>query len=454
MATNARQIIEKMEQAVQRGNHGYAIELGINFLRLDPKALDIRKVLRAAQRKAVQEQSARQASGLVLAFQSLLPTIQMRIALLLKKPEAALENCERILCRQPAHRSALLAGGSAARALGDVPTSLFFYETLLESNPGHPVALRELAGALEAGGNPKAALEALQRLKGSGAAPYDIDKWMRDLEAKVSMQTQWKPESGSFTDAVRDMDKQRDLDAESQTIRTEEDVERAIERIRRQADAEPGEIRHPISLVDLLLRKEDWAGALAALERARAINPQDFRIEERRVRCLLEPLEAGIRLLRASVDPAAVARREALQKDLAQKGAECYRRLVSMRPTDQMLRFRLGEFLAETGELEPAIREFQSAEADPRLKRDALRRLGECWIRKGEPSLAVKTLQRAIEGIQIFDEKDKEVLYLLGAAHESGGERSMALELFLRLQEMDIGFRDVTKRVAALRVKG
>lgn len=453
MPSNLRQILERADQAFRAGNYAYAIEMCLDALKMDAKCLEARKRLRAAQRKAWQERASGQGAALAAYLGALPALVRMKVSQLLRKPEPVLLQCEQVLTKLPSHRGALLAGGLAARATQDFPTALFFFETVLEAREKDPVAMRQVAEVRRESGDYKAALDAFERLKAGSAGDYGVDKEIRDLEAAVSMQEKWKPQSESFTEIVKDMDRQRDLDAEGQSIRSDEDLERAVERTRRNQEREPEEIRHPLALCDLLARKGDFAGAEEALRVAAGLNAADYRIEERRVRLSLEPLEVEFRRLARDSAAGPPERFQEIRLERARKGAEGYRRLVSFRPTDSTLRFRLGEFLVDLGETDGAIREFQSAEADPRLKRDALRRLGECWLEKGEHDLAAKTCQRALEGIHVYDEKDKEILYLLGRAYEAAGSRAQAVEIYMRLQEMDIGFRDVSKRVSVLRKK-
>jgi len=114
--------------------------------------------------------------------------------------------------------------------------------------------------------------------------------------------------------------------------------------------------------------------------------------------------------------------------------------------------FDLGIAFREMGLLDDAIAEFQIA-ARSRLKRvESIEALGGCFLDKGEPSVAVTLLTRALgePAAAQGDDTLRGVLYLLGRASEQIGAREEGLRYYQRVYAVDIRFRDVAARIQTL----
>lgn len=112
--------------------------------------------------------------------------------------------------------------------------------------------------------------------------------------------------------------------------------------------------------------------------------------------------------------------------------------------------YDLGLAFKEMGLLDEAIGEFQTAlkAGDDRLK--IYEELGQCFILKEQHSIAAKLLSRVLQA-RPDDELDLiGIYYLLGQAHEQLGQAAEARDAYERVLGLDMSFRDVTKRLAAL----
>ena len=124
---------------------------------------------------------------------------------------------------------------------------------------------------------------------------------------------------------------------------------------------------------------------------------------------------------------------------------------MALYPGDASLRLQLARRLLRTEELDVALAELQKANSDPRLRRESLFLMGQCFQRKGFNDLARKEYQEALEGVAQLDERGKEIVYNLGLLAEAEGARDEARTHYIRIYEVDIGDRDVADKMEQFR---
>jgi len=87
---------------------------------------------------------------------------------------------------------------------------------------------------------------------------------------------------------------------------------------------------------------------------------------------------------------------------------------------------------------------------DPRFAADSQLRLGEAFARKNEYELALRQFEKALASQIGMTERRKEILYAMGDAQQSSGDREAARSAFSKIYEVDINYEDVADRLAAL----
>jgi pilus assembly protein FimV len=118
--------------------------------------------------------------------------------------------------------------------------------------------------------------------------------------------------------------------------------------------------------------------------------------------------------------------------------------------------YNLGIAFREMGLLEEAISEFQKvAKATDRGRpfpyiMQCCTFLGLCFMDKGQPGVAAIWYDRALHTPGLDPESVVALRYDLGVAQESAGEPSAALKSFSQVYAMNIDYRDVGERIAAL----
>ena len=118
---------------------------------------------------------------------------------------------------------------------------------------------------------------------------------------------------------------------------------------------------------------------------------------------------------------------------------------------DVQAHYDLGTAYKEMGLLDEAISEFQQALRADGRNLATYEVLGQSFMEKGQPEVAIRTLTRATE--MPFDVEDEllGIYYYLGRAHEELGNRDDAVEYYEKVFALDINFEDVTERLRSLR---
>ncbi len=120
---------------------------------------------------------------------------------------------------------------------------------------------------------------------------------------------------------------------------------------------------------------------------------------------------------------------------------------------DYSSHYDLGVAFKEMGLIDEAIAEFQKALRGEDHRVRAYEALGQCFVEQKQYQVAVTLLCRALETTRSDDQRLVGVLYLLGFACESMERHTDAVGYYQRVFAVDIEFRDVSNRLAALERK-
>jgi tetratricopeptide (TPR) repeat protein len=138
---------------------------------------------------------------------------------------------------------------------------------------------------------------------------------------------------------------------------------------------------------------------------------------------------------------------EEFRAELGEMGAE---------EEDLETHYNLGIAFREMGLLEEAISEFQKvAKATERGRpfpyiMQCCTLLGLAFMEKGQPGIAAIWYERALQTPGNDPESTLALRYDLGVAQETAGEQDAALKSFSQVYAMNIDYRDVAERIAAL----
>ena len=446
-----RRCFTRGNDALQRENYDYAIDLFNQVLDADPSFFEARKALRQAQ-----QGKAGKGGGFFRKMMSgagNTPAILKGQAALRTNPASALSIAETILNTDPGSTQGHNIVVEAALALEMPHTAAMSLEVLNRNSPndGEIAVLygRALAEIGEAGKGEQV-LSAYMR---GNPLDQDAGQALKDIAAKRSMKEGGYDAAAtgkaSYRDMLKDKQEAESLEQQNKVQTSEDNTERLIREYEARLKAEPANARLMRSLGELYTQRKEFDKALAALEKMKGTElGGDASVDQAIVNTVVKRYEHQIEQLdQQDADYAQHVARINAEK-LAFQVAESEKRAQKF-PTDLVIRFEMGQLYFQAGKISEAIQELQKAQANPNKRLPALNLLAQCFAKRRMYDLAARTLQNAIKEKAVLDEEKKELVYNLGSVLESMGKKEDAIEQFKIIYETDIGYRDVAAKVDA-----
>ena len=444
-----RQLHTKGSDALARENYDYAIDLFNQILAKEPALFDVRKALREAQLK-----KAGKGGGFfkkMLSNASSSPLVAKGQLALRKDPGEALQVAEQILNSDPKNSSAHRLVVEAATALGLTQTAVLSLEVLVSNSPKDRDVAIKFANALADTGEVVRGEQILADLSAAFPTDGDLSQALKNISARKTMQKGGYEEvaerKGSFRDILKNKEETISLEQENRQVKSEDVTERLIAEYEARLKTEPANLKLLRSMAELLTQKKQFDRALSYYERIKATEGgNDPSLDRSIAETKLRQFDVSI----AKLDPTAPDFPEQTAKLQAEKAAyqlaECQKRAERF-PTDLQIRFELGQLYFHAGKTTEAIGEFQKARGNPHRKTAALGYLGQCFARRNMNDMAVRTFEEAMKEKLVFDDEKKEITYNLGCVLEKAGKPAEAIKHFEAIYAVDIGYRDVEKKV-------
>ncbi len=112
--------------------------------------------------------------------------------------------------------------------------------------------------------------------------------------------------------------------------------------------------------------------------------------------------------------------------------------------------YDLGLAFKEMGLIDEAIAEFRTALTGGEERLKVYEELGQCFILKGQYTIAIKVFKRGLQSTRHEDAEVLGVYYHMGQCHEELGQRAEARAAYEKVLEIDPNFEDVPSRVSRL----
>ncbi|HOC58052.1 MAG TPA: tetratricopeptide repeat protein [Verrucomicrobiota bacterium] len=446
-----RMLYVKGNDAVQRDNLDYAIDLFNQVLAKEPGVFECRKALRNAQtRKAG---SGRGFFKKIMSSAGSSPLLARGHLALGKDPAEALKIAEQILNGDPANSAAHKLVVEAATALDLPQTAVLSLEMLVAHSPNDQDIAVKYAHALANAGEVRKAEAVLANLYRASPHDQELAQALKDLSARKTLDEggyeALADGTGSYRDILKDKEEAVLLEQQNRQVKSEDVAERLIREYEARLQTEPKNLKLLRQLAELYTQKEQFDRALSYYDQIKA---SEIGGDASLDRNIADTVRRKYDHQMAQLDATAPDHAEKLAALQAEKQAyqlaECQKRAERF-PTDLQIRFELGQLYFQAGKTTEAMKEFQKAQGNPHRRIQALSYLGQCFARRGIHDLAASTFQDAVKEKAVFDEEKKELIYLLGSVFEKMGKRDDAIAQFKIIYAVDVGYKDVADKIDA-----
>ena len=444
-------LFTKGNDALQRENFDYAIDLYNQILAKEPGLFECRKALRTAQmRKAG---SGRGFFKKMLSSAGSQPMVAKGHMALSKDPAEALRIAEQILNGDPYSSGAHKLVVEAATSLELPRTAVLSLEILAANSPKDRDVAITFAKALADSGEVGRAEKILADLYRSFPSDNELAQALKDLSARKTLDEggyeALADGSGSYRDILKDKDEAVSLEQQNRQVKTEDVAERLINEYEERLKTEPKNLKLLRSLAELYTQKKQFDKALSYYEQIKSSEVGgDASLDRNIADTMVRKFDHQASLLDANAPdyPDKLAKLQAEKQ--AYQLAECQKR-VERFPTDLQIRFELGQHYFQMGKITEAMKEFQKAQGNPHRRIQAMSYLGQCFARRGINDLAASTFQDAIKEKVVFDDEKKELVYLLGCVYEKTAKREDAIAQFKQIYAVDVDYKDVGAKMDA-----
>ena len=445
----AQQLYKKANDAVNRQNYGYAIELLNQILEMEPSFFDGRKLLRGVQWRQFQgmgtikqKMAGMSATGAVMKAQGTLK----------KNPAQAMVEAERVLNGDPGNAAALSVLADAAEATQMLEIAAFALDAMRQTRPDDVKLLKRLGEFCNRTGDDEKARQVYEQVLKLKPDDADAFKAMKDATAKGALKKGGWENEGDFRGKMKDQEEAKSIEQESRVVKSEDMLENLIAETEQKLQDQPSNLAVARQLARYYREKGRFDDALSIFTQVQQHQAADPALEKEITETHLRRMDAEIAAQEAALQQA--PDNETLKQELAaaQQVRDEYllkesEQRVERYPNDFSFRFDLGELYFKGGNIKGAIEQFQKGIKHPQLRTRALTFLGRCFMAQKLADLAIRQFTAALSEIVGMDDLKLEVLYNLGVAYEAKSMKEKADECYQQIYEVDMAYRDVGKRL-------
>lgn len=293
-------------------------------------------------------------------------------------------------------------------------------------------------------------LEAINSQRNIDQKNRDLDSVIKNLSTKLTIVKGKYDSADSFRDSVRDGEEQSHLQDEERLVHGGDALTGAIERARKDMEANPDVDAKVIAYVDLLCKIEDDESERKAIvlltEKYRATD--NYRFKMRADDIAIKQLGRQVRRAKKSGDEEKV--REVVTRQLRFE-EKAFRERAEKYPTDLRFKYEHARRLFRFRKYDDAIPLFQQARNDPKARNSCSVYLGRCFLEKNLPEQSIEILNAAVEKYELSDDDvAKELNYWLGRSLEAAERKDEARKTYGKLMQIDYNYRDIRDRMENL----
>ena len=444
-----RDLFNRGFAAMERGNTEYAIDMLMACVEAEPRFLQARRYLRAAEIKEFRNRGGNAFTHIMASITSMPAMATAQTLLNTGKPMQAIQTIEKLMRKDPLNMSYIKVLGKAAEAADEPEIAIQTLAMALEHSPHDAFILNWLGQLYMKTEQPRKArecFETLCELKPNDTAAL---KLLKDAMAIDSMTKDgWAEAAASgkgFRGMIRDAKEAALLEKENKAVKDRSDIDILIADNKARIQREPGNVNYRRALAQLYASNRMFEESITTLQDALAVaGGRDPQIDQAISQVRLQSFDHEIKRLQDSGTAAAV---EAKQKERDQFLFNDVQDRVSRYPNDLQIRYEFGLLLYQQQRFNEAIQQFQAAQRNAQRRVSSLYYIGLCFKAKQQYDLAIEQLQRAASELPVMDDQKKDVIYELGQVLESAGRGAEAGDLYKQIYQIDIGYRDVSAKV-------
>ena len=458
-------LLDRAREAAEKRNYDYAVELYLQACKLSPDNATARRELRAVENRQAKEK------GTSFWNKTKTATLQVQVSALFatRKYDSAIEKAEETLRLDPGNVSVLMLLGRAAMAANYKQTAISTFEDIKTMNAGGNAkqmveALRELAFAYESDNRIKEAMSTWEVVNKHVPGDRDATTKMRDLSAQTMSNTinnaAVSGQRGSAARSTQTESQKKDaarMDREKGDIKSEADLTAAIEDAKSDIAKRPDDARCYATLGDLYKQGLNFVEAKKTYELARQKDPNNptylFKMHDLDIWKML----TGLKALEPKVKAGDAAAREQYQKDrlaLLEYRLSSFTERERQYSTDSKIKYELGccyyELAGPKADkllYDQAIMRFQSTFRDPKFRTESGLKMGLSFAAKAQYELALKRFDETLASMELKNEQWKTLTYAKADTLQRSGKKEEAKKAFLEIYEIDVSFKDISKRV-------
>ena len=434
-----RDMYNKAFAAFERNNLDYAMDQLTVLLELEPNLLQARKLLRKGNVLAMAGKKGSMA-GL-----SGMGTMMKLKGSIKKDPIAALQLGEKLIRSAPFNKGFLDAYEEAARAAENLDAAIISYEAAREEYSTDVDFLRKLAKLYMDAGASSQGREVYEAILRTNPKDQTAIKNLKDAAAVDTMQSGGWVGAKSYRDVMKDKKEAVLLEQQNRAGTTGGASSDLVSDTEAKVTREPENMNYRRALAELYMKGSEYVKAITTLEEATQItgnvDPQiEMMISTAKERLLEEEMTG----LRDAGDTAAADEKEL---ELEQYRMDEAAGRVENYPNDLGYKFDYGKLLFKHEFLNEAAKQFQLSQRSPQRRIESLYYLGLCFKGKGQVDIAIEQLAKAVSELPTMDNMKKDILYELGSMHEGAGDAEEAKKAYKAIYSVDIGYKDVDKKI-------
>ena len=458
VSSSLRSVYQKAQDAQNKSNPDYAIELYKTVLAKEPCFVEAREKLRLLEKK---KKSAGPFKKLINSFMSKKKLTSGQIAISRKKYLDAMNAAEEILAIDITDLPALKLLAQAAEGYDARFIAIEAMETALEYYANEPNVLKYLADLYTADKQGVNALRIRQKILSLNPEDLNAQQAVRSAAALATMEeNQWGEENRSARDMLKDAGQAKALEQKDRIARNIDDVNDLIIQFEKQKQEQGDSVEVCRRLADLYQKADRHDDAIEMFNKiSDMIGTVDPTIDRGIEKSHIAKFDKSIAEWQAYAAANPDKQQEA-EANIAKINQDCFQyrkekalERVNNYPNDLQLRYELALVFWEAQDIDQAIEQFQLAQRNPQRRLSALVYLGRCFNAKGHFDIAVEQFQKSISEMFSMDKQKMEALYNLGITFEGMGQPDKACDCYKQIYQSDSKYLDVEERMQKTKPK-